>query len=601
MYFGSKDICTENVLVYEKNIPKIKEVSWIPAIATMWREIFDNALDEVVGHGFGNKIDITYDESKLLFSVEDNGRGIPIDFDKTYKMHKATLALSQIMAGRNFDERGQTAGVNGIGASGVNFCSEYFTVDIWRDKQYFHQEFKESMFGATELTILKPKIKPYAGTETGTKIEFKLSSEIFENMTLPFEFVYSRVYEIALTNPKIKFTFNGQKINTKPKWETSLFENSIVIDIKEDSFSSKFILVPNFLQGEHYHTLVNNIFVLNGGVHIDQFKKYFFSGILENLERESKKRSLNLSIGDITQNFLIFNVTKMNAPNFDSQSKTRLINDEIKKIFKNYFSNNDSFKSIINSNKEWIDSIYERCKERTQAKEKKDVESLGKKNKKIKVAELEDACGRDRTKCILFATEGLSSVAGISAARNPEIHGALPLRGKPLNVREEIASVVLKNEVWAKVMGTVGLVPGERVNRRLLRYGKIYITTDADEDGKNIAALIINFFYTFWKELFDSSLPPFIYVFETPLIIAVKGKVRKFWYDDNVDTFNGDDYKGWEITRAKGLAALKKDDWKQILENPKLIPIIDDGNLDESLDLLFAKKLSDKRKEWIGI
>jgi DNA gyrase/topoisomerase IV subunit B len=196
-----------------------------------------------------------------------------------------------------------------------------------------------------------------------------------------------------------------------------------------------------------------------------------------------------------------------------------------------------------------------------------------------------------------------SAIAGLVAARDPEIHGGLPLRGKPMNVREEVASAVLKNEVLAKVMATIGLVPGVRPNRDRLRYGSVYITTDADEDGKNIAALLVNFFYTFWKDLFDPGYPPFIYIFDTPLIIAVKGKVRKFWYNDNIDTFNGDDYKGWEITRAKGLAALKKEDWKQILVNPKLIPITDDGELDQALDLLFNKDKAsaDKRKVWIGM
>lgn len=196
-----------------------------------------------------------------------------------------------------------------------------------------------------------------------------------------------------------------------------------------------------------------------------------------------------------------------------------------------------------------------------------------------------------------------SAIAGLVAARDPEIHGGLPLRGKPMNVREHTIPSVMKHEPLANVMAAIGLVPGVRVNRRMLRYGKVYITTDADEDGKNIAALLVNFFYTYWKELFDPSFPPFIYIFDTPLIIAVKGKVRKYWYNDNIETFNPDAFKGWEITRAKGLASLKKEDWKQIINNPKLIPIIEDGKLSESLDLLFNKDkaTADARKSWIGI
>lgn len=197
-----------------------------------------------------------------------------------------------------------------------------------------------------------------------------------------------------------------------------------------------------------------------------------------------------------------------------------------------------------------------------------------------------------------------SAVAGIAEARDAEIHGALPLRGKVTNVHPSknvsMKDLLTPGSALSKVMMAIGLVPGQRANRHQLRYGKINITTDADEDGKNISALMINFFYTFWPELFDPN-NPFIYVFDTPLIIAVKGKQRKYWYADDYETFNSDDFKGWEITRAKGLAALKREDWKYVLENPKLQPIIDDGNLKTALDLLFHNDMSEDRKNWLGI
>ena len=150
-------------------------------------------------------------------------------------------------------------------------------------------------------------------------------------------------------------------------------------------------------------------------------------------------------------------------------------------------------------------------------------------------------------------------------------------------------------------MNSIGLVPGQRVNRHLLRYGKVFITTDADEDGKNIAALLINFFFTYWPELFDPEKEPFIHVFDTPLIIAVKGATRKYWYNEDYENFNAEKYKGWDITRAKGLAALKREDWRYVLNNPKTFAFVDDGELEETLNLLFDVNRSDDRKTLTGI
>lgn len=601
--FGSRSIRTIPVLNYKNAITK-QQTSFIPAIFVCLREIIDNSLDELITQKFGDCLEVDYDQKTMIMTVRDNGRGIPIDFDKTEQEYAATVLLSHTKSGRNFvdSERENTRGLNGIGAKGVNFCSEFFEVEIYRDKKSFSQCFSEGTEENDNLVVEAPVILPAKARKTGTEIRFKLSTKVFDNLYigLPEEFISARLYEIALVNPQIKVIYNGKKI--KPKTFDELLPDNINFTVETENFRAQFYLKDNFSEEFMFHSIVNSIPCFDGGVQVDAFKRYFIPGILNALTRESNKRKLKLAPRDISDVLLVYAIIDMKAPFFDSQSKTKLTNEEVSTFMKEAFTE-DFFKRIVQKNEVFVNGIFERCADRTLAKENKDVQKLGAKNKKAKIAELEDACGKDRTKCILMLAEGLSAIAGLVAARDPEIHGGLPLRGKPMNVREEAASVVLKNEVLAKVMATIGLVPGVRPNRRMLRYGKIYITTDADEDGKNIAALLVNFFYTFWKDLFDPAYPPFIYVFDTPLIIAVKGKVRKFWYNDDIHKFDGDDYKGWEITRAKGLAALKKEDWKQILVNPKLIPITDDGELDNALDLLFNKDKAsaDKRKVWIGM
>lgn len=606
VYYGSTNLHTGKVLTYDNDKVSVIETSWVPAVFTSFREILDNSLDEIVAHGHGNKINIKYDSTNMIFEVEDNGRGIPIDWDDDHHMYKATLALSELMSGRNFDTRNNTAGMNGIGASGVNFCSEYFKVDIHRDNMYFTQTFHEGSEMFDELQISKAKLSKKSG-KTGTKITFKLSKVVFSDLTLPEKFVKDRIIEIASCNPQIQLSFNNEIIKTKPSITRSLFADyttiSIIIDSLDNTFHSQFLLIPDIVEnGDHTQTLVNNIPAFNGGTHIDSFKKHIIPGLLSALEKESKRRGLTPNKSDILEHLLIFNTTKMLKPDFDSQSKTRLINDEVDKHLKNVLEKEETFKLIIKQNKDWINSIYERCSERTQKKEDIDV---AKKNRKIlrnKVPKLADANGKDRSKCIIFICEGDSAVSQIMSVRDPEIYGALPLRGKILNVRGKTPKVVIENEIISDIMAALGVGLGKKAIRSDMRYGKIYLAADQDPDGANITALLINFFYLNWPELFDAKQSPVFYAFQTPFIIQEKGKKRHYWYADDYQTYNAEDWKGCpKPTRAKGLGSLEEIDWIHSLANPKLISITDDGNLSEALDLIFSKSRADDRKEWMSL
>lgn len=601
MYLSSRDPHTQPIITYKDGKPIVVEQTWVPAVFTSFREVLDNALDEVITHGHGDRIDVTYDPATMVFSVSDNGRGIPIHFDETHGQHVATMVLSETKAGRNFGDRGASRGLNGVGASVVNFVSEYFEIDISRDKKSFNQRFVE---GETDLVIEEPIIMPAKGSATGTRVTFKLSPKVFHDLRLPLDFVRARVYEVALCYPKLKVSFNGEAIKVK-NVDKALFPDHkpLILDIDKDGFKSRYWLVPAFFEDgtEHAHSLVNAIPVFNGGVHIETFRKSFFSGLLTALERESKRRKLSPNRSDIADGMLVFNVTEMDEPAFDSQSKTRLINENVAAIVRTEMDDPDFFKKVIRTYPDWIDAIYERCAARTMKKDASEAAKMAKKNLRTKVEDLEDACGVDRSQCILFLGEGKSAISGMVEARDPNIHGGLPLRGKVLNVFNESPKTVLENAALAKIMTAIGLIPGQTVNRHQLRYGKVYITTDADEDGKNIAALLVNFFYKMWPELFDPEKDPFIYVFDTPLIVAVKGKQRQYWYNDNYHEFDPETFKGWEITRAKGLAALKREDWRWVLENPKVQPIVDDGELEEALGLLFDPARANDRKDFIGL
>lgn len=595
MYFCSRDSHTQSVLGYSTHGPVIQEATWVPAVFTCFREILDNALDEIVTHHRGDRIDVTYDVENMIFTVSDNGRGIPIDWSAEHQSHAATVLLSMMNSGRNFrDDRGEARGLNGIGAKGVNYCSEWFEVLIQRDGTMFEQRFREG----DELIVEDPIILP-AGKKTGTTIKFKPSKHVFPNMLLPEQFVAARMYEISLCYPNLRLTYNGRDMRSK---NGSLFGNQkpITFDIIADDFKSRFWLLPDSHSEEFTFSLVNAIPLFNGGTHIDAFRRGFYNGLLNALERESKRRKLVPTRGDIADGLLIYNITEMPGATFDSQSKMRLINENVGAVLRSSFDP-AFFKKIIRDNTEWIDGIYQRCQVRTSAKDGKTVAREGRKNLRQKVEALKDACGHDRSKCILFLAEGDSAISGLIKARDPDIHGGLPLRGKLLNVFAESHKKIVENEALSKIMNSIGLIPGQRANRHALRYGKVYLTCDADHDGANITALLVNFFYQCWPELFDAERPPFIYVFNTPLIIAAKGKQRRYWYNDDYKEFDPNAHKSWDITRAKGLAALKQEDWVYILRHPQAVPLIDNGDLKEALTLLFDHSATDARKKWIGL
>jgi DNA gyrase/topoisomerase IV subunit B len=604
MYLGSRALHTQSVLQFVDGVPKPVETRWVPALYTAFREVLDNALDEVVGHGHGSRIDITYDPVTGQMSVADDGRGIPIGWDETHKCHLATLVMTEARAGRNFEERGEVAGTNGIGGSIVNFCSEKFSMDIHKDGQRFQQDFHEATDKAAEALIAgKPKITDKVG-KNGTKITFKLSSKVFPDMTLPESFISTRVMEVAICNPLIKIYYNGEHLKVKPRPEQSLFPNMkpMALEIKEDTFRSRFWIVPNWVQGgEHVHSIVNNIPAFNGGVHIDTFRRLFYGNLLTALERESKRRKLSPNRSDVTEGVLIYNITNMRAPNFDSQSKTRLINEEVGTIIKKHLDNPELYKDFIRKNKEWIEEIYKRCAERTMKKDLGDLAKASKKNLRNKVPGLMDAIGQDRTKCILFLAEGDSAISGMSSVRNPEIHGGLAMTGKVLNVNGEIPKKVVENKALGEIMSSLGLIIGQKAKRSELRYGKVYIAHDMDPDGLNIGALVINFFHTYWPELFDPKEGAFVNIFRTPFIIAEKAKLRKYWYAHNYLEFKSEDYVGWSITRAKGLGTLTREDWEYSLKHPEVYEVVDDGKIGETLDLIFNSKRSDDRKQWIGL
>ena len=608
MYLGSREPHTQTILHFDGERLVLREFTWVPALYTALRELIDNALDEMVGHGHGDTLNVNFDADQFICSVADNGRGLPIGERKSLgRGPAASILLGEARAGRNFDERGQVAGTNGLGAACTNFTAEWFELDVYHGAKRLKQRWDESTYrGADKHKTKGPSIVRGSKTKHGTTITYKPSAKVFPHLLLPAEFIKGRLWDIAVANSKLKVFFNGERLQPqrgRDAVEATYFRDTSVgkVSFRDGDFTSTFYVVPGFNgDDEHVHSVVNNLPALQGGSHVEAFRNLFYPAAMAELQRPRgnvfTKEKLTLTRADLANGVLIFNVTTMDGPNFDSQTKSRLIT-EVKSTMRGCF---DDFEvgSMFRRNPEWIEMIAERCRRRTSSKEDLEVRRTQKKLSKTKVAKLTDAIGTDRSRCVLFLGEGDSALNLMMNVRDPEIHGCLPLRGKILNVHGVTPKKVIASQALLDIMTAIGLQIGEKANPLHLRYGAVYIATDEDEDGKNITALLVNFLYRFWPELFEAE---YVYKFSTPFIIAHKGKRTKYIYADGYDDFQANlgKWKGWSITRAKGLGALETEDWEHALEHPMLVPIVDDGELEETLGLIFDPGRVADRKEWL--
>ena len=521
MYLGSREVHTQSLVHYNGTELSLREFSWVPALYTGLRELIDNAIDEMVGHSHGTNLKVTYNPKTLEFSVEDNGRGLPIEEKKELgKGPAASVLLGEARAGRNFDEREQVAGTNGLGAACTNFTSEWFTLEVWRGGRHLKQTWKQGTSrGKPVHKTTGATVRKSAAKKRGTKITYKPSALVFPSLVLPIEFVEGRLWDIAVANPNLKVSFNGKRLitsNTKDPVMSTYFKGTASVgkitianhkseDLRYKNFRSWFYLKPNFTstdaKGPIVHSMVNSLPAFQGGTHMDEFAELFYPVAIRFLKKKAGKEELNVRREDIAAGLLVLNVTEMHSQNFDSQTKGRLIS-EVRNHMRESF---DPFwvESIFRRNPTWANEILDRCRDRKRLTEDKDVARVQRKMQSAKVASLDDATGKDRSKCILFIAEGDSAIGGISDVRNPKIHGGIKLTGKIMNVYGLKPKKVVENKVLSDIMTSIGLVIGQRAKIDSLRYGAIFIAADEDEDGKNITALVVNFFYRFWPELLE--------------------------------------------------------------------------------------------------
>ena len=564
-----------------------KEVTIIPSFIKIFDEVITNAVDEHQRNNSLNRIDVTIDREKNIISVRDNG-GIPVEIHKEHGQYVPEVIFGNLMSGSNYDDTDErtVAGLNGLGSKLTNVFSKEFIVSSCDGKNHFTQTFSDNMRSRTQPIIKKSKSNHTQITYKPDLSQFGIE-EIDEDH---YKMMEKRVYDLAGCNSGIKFYFNDKLLNF------STFEDYIKLYVDEYFFETKkdktwSIAVALSENGFQQVSFSNSIETYDGGTHVD----YIMSQIISQMrEFFLKKHKVDIKPSELRNHMTLFLNSTVINPSFSSQTKEKLIT-ELKEFGTTFEVSPKFIQSILKS--EIVNSILDWIQQKKNADDNKLQRELNKKLSKIKVEKLIDAKGKDRWKCSLNLFEGDSASNAFRKYRTPERMGGFSLRGKFTNVSEISNQKLVQNVEAVNLMASIGLKLGQPIDIKNLRYGRILITADADADGVSIAALLINFFYKYWPDMFDRKM---IYKVETPIVVATskdkkKGKISFYTQGEYNDWESKVDLKNWEVSYKKGLAALVDDEYSDIINNPRLTLLTKDDVSETSLDIWFGKN-SDLRK-----
>lgn len=601
VYAGSTSVAEYFIPIFDDEF-SVRKVAFVPAVYKVIGEIIDNSIDEFAQIDTSDKtLKITAEPISGFYVIEDNGRGVPVDKHKTGK-YTPEVVFGSLRSGRNFIDHKDAGviGMNGMGSAITNFCSEEFSVEIRRNGKKYNQTFTEG-----GLNVTKPSIRKSTSKKTGTKISFTLDGDVFEDVTLDHVLVANRAKEVALTNPGVTVWWNDTKYHYKKGFEdvvkniTRSKGSYYKFDYQHDNLTMEFFVITGIEKNidEQVFTWVNSSFLFDGGLCNTQFVNAFVDKTINHLASAAKKEKIDITKNDVRQNLLVIGNIKVSNPEYDAQSKTRLTGPNLRNEMQEMIS--DHWKSFSRKNKVWIDEVFANASARHNASAAKRAIKEHKKHLRKKIDGLIDATGKDRSKCQLLVTEGLSAASMITEARDPTTTGSFPLTGKINNVYGKSVAQLLNMGKVTDLLASCGLVPGERAGLDTLRYGKIVIATDADFDGDDIFTLLVNLFYQYWPELFKQDRPV-VHRLVAPNVCLTKGKQRIHFPTRDEYEKSKNKYRGWEVSYYKGLGSMVKQDWEMILNGKTntLIPVYDDGNLASTLELLFSNNV-EARKEWL--
>ncbi len=542
-------------------------------------EVVDNSVDEALG-GFCSKITVTLNKDGSV-TVDDDGRGIPVDIHPQLKIPAVQVALTKLHAGGKFDKKSYqiSGGLHGVGVSCVNALSKKFIVEVKRDGKIHQQEYSRGD-PQTKLKVIGNSEK------TGTKITFWPDEQIFSTTTFDFKVLETRFREITFLNAGLKIELIDNMKETSQEFFSS---GGLIEFVKWINKSKEVLHKPIYFKREmengaieisiQYNSsyqdnifgFVNTINTVEGGTHISGFKTALTRVINDYAKKKELLKNDTFSGDDVREGLTAIVSVKLAEPQFEGQTKTKLGNSEIKgfvdsivtSALTEYFEENPQIAKKI------AEKSLEAAKARLAAKKAKELVrrknafSLG--GLPGKLADCSDKKSEDTE---LYLVEGESAGGSAKMARNKEMQAILPLRGKILNVEKANPSKALSSEEITNMITVIGTGVGEQFDSEKIRYGKIVMMTDADVDGEHIKTLLLTFFFRFMPQLIEKG---HIYAAMPPLYRIRKGQKDIYVYSDEELKKTTAELGVTEggVTRFKGLGEMNSTQLWETTMNPK--------------------------------
>ena len=525
-------------------------------------EIVDNCVDEALA-GYCTEIKVAIEPGNII-SVEDNGRGIPVEIHPKTHISTAETVYTVLHAGGKFGgDSGYkvSGGLHGVGASVVNALSTWTEVTIKRDGGLYQMYFEK---GKTVKKL--EKIGDAEGT--GTKVRFLADDTIFESLDYDYETLEKRFREMAFLTKGLKITIEDKREET-PKKAEFCFEGGLVSFVEFlNKNKEKLHKTPIYIEkngeipveiaiqytssySENIYTFVNNINTIEGGTHLEGFKRSL-TKVFNDYARSHnilKEKDNNLQGEDIREGITAVVSVKVKEPQFEGQTKTKLGNSEVTGVVQSMV--NEALSTFLEENPNVAKAILEKCISASRAREaaRKARELVRKKNSletSTLPGKLADCSSKNADECEVYIVEGDSAGGSAKQGRDRKFQAILPLWGKMLNVEKARADKIYGNDKLNPVILAVGAGIGADFDITKIRYGKVIIMADADVDGAHIRTLLLTFFFRYMRPLIENGN---VYLAQPPLYkLSKKGMTDVYCYtDEDLD-------KAYKELEEKGIA-----------------------------------------------